>query len=160
MITINSRKYDETLHRSWQCQLLEETPDYWLFVGAFTDEIKHDQLGIIRPGTLSYEYYWKAEWFNVFRFHEPDGSFRFFYCNINMPPKFTNGTLDYIDLDIDVLVRHDFNPSILDHDEYEANAVRLKYPEAIKANVEKALSRLLERIKGRNFPFDCIPESQ
>lgn len=88
IITINSRKFDQSIRRSWECNLIQETIDYYLFLGEFNEEIIHKDLGIIRPKTISYEYYWKHEYFNVFRFLEPDGKFRNYYCNINPPPYF------------------------------------------------------------------------
>ena len=70
-ITINSRKYDGRLHRSWQATLTEQSTSLLKFVGEFDQEIKHQHIGVIRRGTVSYEYYWLERWYNVFRFHEP-----------------------------------------------------------------------------------------
>ena len=98
-----------------------------IFFGIFEIEIKHKFLGIIRPGTIFYEFYWLDRWFNVFRFHEPDGTFRNFYCNINTPPTFENGVLEYTDLDIDVIVWKDFSLIILDQDEFSENSFVYNY---------------------------------
>jgi uncharacterized protein len=153
-ITINSRKFDNSVHRSWQCRLLEETFDYWLFAGEFSREVRHEQLGIIRRKTFSYEYYFKNKWFNVFRFHEPEGDFKFYYCNINMPPKFENNVLDYVDLDLDVLVQKDFSFKILDEDEFEQNSKLYGYSNEIKLKAKKTLNELLLNIQQRDFPFE------
>lgn len=154
LITINSRKFDGRIHRAWQAGLLEETEEFYLFVGEFDSEVVHPKLGVIRRGTVSYEYYWKNEWYNVFRFHEPDGELRNFYCNINRPPRFENGVLDYIDLEIDILVWRDFSLEILDLDEYEENAQKFNFPDEVKFKVEESLNTLLEMIKEKQFPFD------
>ena len=95
LITINSRKYDGKIHRSWKATLIGQTNSLLKFVGEFDQEIKHAHLGVIRRGTVSYEYYWLDRWYNVFRFHEPEGDLRNFYCNVNLPPKFENDVLDY-----------------------------------------------------------------
>lgn len=154
IITINSRKFDQSLRRSWQCELIEETDDFYLFLGEFDSEVVHKELGVIRPGTVSYEYYWKNEYYNVFCFHEPDGNFRNFYCNINMPPILQNNTLDYIDLDIDIVVWKDFSIEILDVDEYEENKEKYLYPENLQQIVSDSVESLLAKIKHREFPFD------
>lgn len=154
IITINARKYNNLIHRSWNCKLLEESPAHWLFVGEFDSEIRHPKLGIIRRGTISYEYYWKNKWFNVFRFHEPEGELKFYYCNINMPPKFENNVLDYVDLDIDVLVQRDFTFEILDEDEFNENTVLFNYPKKLKMQVQKSLEELLKIIEMKSFPFN------
>lgn len=158
IITINSRKFDNSLNRSWKCNFLEESSSYWLFVGEFESEIHHQKLGIIRRGTVSYEYYWKEKWFNIFRFHEPEGDLKFYYCNINLPPKFENNVLDYVDLDIDVLVQKDFTFEILDEDEFAENAKLYNYPENLKMETRKALESLLEIIRTKSFPFNLGEE--
>ncbi|MGI9037038.1 MAG: DUF402 domain-containing protein [Pyrinomonadaceae bacterium] len=156
IFTINSRKADNRIHRTWLAKCLEENADYWLFVGEFSETVEHQQLGVIRRGTISYEYYWKERWYNVFRFHEPEGDLRNFYCNINQPPSISDKVLNYIDLDIDVLVRKDFSFEILDLDEFETNSVRFGYAEEIFLNVERSLCELLNLIKTRQFPFEFI----
>jgi uncharacterized protein len=152
--TINSRKFDGLIHRSWQCELLENRKNYWLFVGEFEKEVSHPKLGVIRRKTISYEYYFKDKWFNIFRFHEPGGELKFYYCNINMPPVFENGVLDYIDLDIDVLVQKDFGFEILDEDEFIENSLKFNYPPEIISRVHENLNALISLINSRRFPFD------
>jgi hypothetical protein len=154
LITINSRKFDGRIHRKWQAELLEETEEFYLLVGEFDSEVKHSKLGVIGRGTVSYEYYWKNEWYNVFRFHEPGGDLRNFYCNINCPPQFSNDVLDYIDLEIDILVWSDFSFEIVDLDEYEETARKFNFSAEVKYKVEESLNKLLEMIKEKTFPFD------
>ena len=153
-ITINSRKFDGKIHRSWKCKLVERKDSLLVFVGEFVEEVSHPKLGLIRRGTVSYEYYWLDRWFNVFRFHEPEGDLRNFYCNINLPPKFQDGVLDYIDLDIDVLVWTDFSFEILDLKEFEENAEVFNYTDELKLKVQETQHELLTMLKKRDFPFD------
>ncbi len=153
-VTINSRKFDGTIHRSWQAEFVEQKNTLLIFKGVFAEEIKHSHLGVIRRGTISYEYYWLDRFYNVFRFHEPDGEFRNFYCNVNLPPKFENGVLDYIDLDIDVVVWKDFSIQILDLDEFEESSKNFNYKEDLIIKTKSNLEELLRLIENRDFPFD------
>lgn len=153
-VIINARKFDGVIHRSWECNLIEETGDLLIFVGVFKNEIIHPDLGIIRPNTLSYEYYWLNRWYNVFRFHEPDGSFRNFYCNVNKPPTFDSGILDYVDLDIDVLISKNFEIKILDIEEYRINSQKYGYSDALQKNVKSSVEELIRLAENRQFPFD------
>lgn len=154
IITINSRKFDGRLHRSWEAELLAKNDILLEFVGEFEEEVTHSHLGVIRRGTVSYEFYWLKRWYNVFRFHEPDGTLRNFYCNINMPLKFEDGVLDYIDLDIDIVVWRDFSHRILDAEEFEANSRKYNYPDAVREKVRDNLRELISMIDDRLFPFD------
>lgn len=153
-IVINSRKFDKSIQRSWKADLIKKQNSLMIFVGIFEQEVNHPFLGFIRRETISYEYYWLDGWFNVFRFHEPDGEFRNFYCNLNLPPVYENGILDYIDLDIDIIVSKDFSYTVLDTDEFEANAVKYNYSEELKSTVEFHLKNLIKKIQNRDFPFD------
>ena len=130
-ITINSRKFDGKIHRSWKCKLVERKDSLLVFVGEFEEEVSHPKLGLIRRGTVSYEYYWLDRWFNIFRFHEPDGRLRNFYCNINAPPEFDGTTLHFIDLDVDILVSPNMSFQVLDEDEFNVNALRFNYSDLL-----------------------------
>lgn len=153
-ITVNSLKFDLSIRRSWKCRLVERNEPLLLFVGEFEDEITHPNLGIIKPGTASREYYWLDRWYNIFRFDEPDGSLRNYYCNINMPPKFEDGVLDYVDLDIDVLVWPDFRYEVVDEADYQANAARFGYSDDLRSKVRETLCEVIGLIDRREFPFD------
>lgn len=152
MITVNSRKYDGTIRRSWSCELIEQEGSLLTFVGEFDTTVDHPDLGRIEKGTTSYEYYWLDRWYSIFRFHEPSGGLRNFYCNINMPPRFSGEVLDYVDLDIDVLIWPDLRYDVLDRDDYETNAKRFGYSKHVNEKVEEALNELLKMIETRNLP--------
>ena len=151
---MNSLKYDGSVRRSWDCKLVESDSNLLTFVGEFVEEVKHNQLGLIRRGTMSYEYYWLDRWYNIFRFHEPDGELRNFYCNVCMPPHFKNNILDYVDLDMDVLVWKDFSYEVLDMEDFDENALKYGYPEDVKKAAYKSLEDLKAMIGRREFPFD------
>ena len=153
-ITVQARKYDKRIHRQWQAQLISQTDSHIVVEGVFTEEVKHTLLGTIQRGTHSTEYYWTDRWFSIFRFLEPDGQLRNYYCNINQPVEFRGNILSFIDLDIDVYVRPDFSYRILDEEEFIANASRYNYPSDVRSRVPAALSRLIELIERREYPFD------
>ncbi len=152
-IRVDACKYDGSVHRSWSCRLLEETADLYTLHGVFEREIKHPLLGTIESGTVSVEYYWKKRWYNVFKFYEPDQTFRNYYCNVNTPPEFSGGVLKYVDLDIDVLVKPDLSYQILDADEFAENAVKHQYPIDLIERANRALDQILDLIKTKRFPF-------
>jgi hypothetical protein len=152
MITVNSRSYDGSIRRSWTCELIGRKDPLLTFVGEFDVDVDHPDLGRIEKGTVSYEYYWLDRWYNIFRFHLPNGELRNFYCNISMPPNFDGHVLDYIDLDIDIVVWPDLESKVLDREHYVANAQRFGYTPEVNAKVEETLNELLELIATRNLP--------
>jgi len=154
IITVQARKFDGRLHREWQARLVSQDDSLIVVEGVFEDEIRHPQLGLIAPGTLSTEYYWTSRCYSVFRFRAPGGELRNYYCNINLPAEFDGSVLTFVDLDIDVLVAPDFSLRILDEDEFAVNAARYDYPAAVRAAVPHALAELLSIIERRDYPFD------
>ncbi len=152
-ITVNSRKYDGTIRRSWACELVESSDGVIVLEGVFEQDVEHADLGNIARGTRSVEYFWPARWYNIFRFHNPDGNLRNWYCNVNMPPRFTGDTIDYVDLDIDIVVWPDMSHTVLDTDEFQMNAERFSYPPEIIRNAENAVAELILKIESRSFPF-------
>ena len=120
----------------------------------FDQEIEHAWLGTISVGTVSTEYYWLDKWYNIFRFSEPTGKLRSYYCNVNAPPTFEDQILSYVDLDIDVLVNPDLSYQILDLDDFEQNAGIYGYPAEIQNNARRAVVELIRMIEARSFPFD------
>src|ERR1044071_2990216 len=153
-IAVRTFKYDGTEHRRWRAQISRIEGPLIVLDARFEEEIKHPLLGRIAPETLSIEYYWLDRWYNIFRFVEPTGELRNFYCNVNVPPVLEKNVLSYIDLDIDILVAPDFSYSILDEDEFAINAERFNYPLEVRRRSLKALEELVALIEKRAFPFN------
>jgi len=153
MITVRANKYDGSEHRSWNATLLRQEGSLLVLDGTFDEEIKHDLLGTIASGTKSIEYYWLDQWYNIFRFAEPTGELRSYYCNVNVPPSFDGQVLSYVDLDIDILVEPDLSYRIVDLEDFEQNAERFGYSEDVQTKARQGLERLVELIEARAFPF-------
>jgi len=153
-VKVLSLKYDGRVQRSWDARLKLREESLIVLEGVFEEEILHPFLGTIARGTLSTEYFWTDRWFSIFRFSEPTGLFRNFYCNINTPARLEDRKLSFVDLDIDLLVRPDFSFLILDEDEFETHAETYKYPAEFRQNTRRALSELIHMIEKRQFPFE------
>jgi protein associated with RNAse G/E len=143
-VLIRVLNYDGTERRRWSGRLARLAGPLIIVDAVFEEEVHHDLLGTIASGTVSKEYYWLDRWYNVFRFDDR------FYCNVGQPPRFEDGVLSYIDLDIDVLVEKDFSYKILDVEEFEASC----YPAEIDQNVRQAVADLIKQINTRSFPFN------
>jgi uncharacterized protein len=154
VITVRACKYDGTEHRRWAARVTRREGSLLVLDATFEEEIRHPLLGTILAGTRSVEYYWLDRWYNVFRFHEPTGELRSYYCNINVPPVFDGRVLSYVDLDVDIMVTPALAYSILDEDEFEVNAGRYRYPPEVRRRAAQALAELLALIESRRFPFN------
>jgi uncharacterized protein len=153
-IVVSARKYDGVEHRRWAARIIHREDTLLVLDATFDRDIEHDLLGTISVGTRSVEYYWLDHWYNIFRFCEPDGELKSFYCNVNVPPEFDGRVLSYVDLDIDVLVAPDFSYQILDLDEFERNAQLYQYPLDVRRKAQQAVKELIDLINSKSLPFD------
>lgn len=140
---INSRKYDGSLHRSWECDLISFDGEEIECRGVFKQTVDHSDLGLIPAGTISHEKFWLSRWYNVFRFEEPDGSLRNHYFNISMPPTIDGNIIEFVDLDIDVVLWPDGRVLTLDLDEFEQNRRIFCYPSEVVEMASKTLNEIL-----------------
>ena len=153
-IVVNSRKYDGHVRRTWTGGLASCSDDLIVLVGRFEQDVEHSDLGFIGRGTVAFEHFWPDRWYNIFRFHDADGNLKAWYCNIAMPPTFDGAVLDFVDLDIDLVVWPDLNYEVLDLHDFEENSVRYGYPEDVCRAAAIALAELRTSIERRDFPFD------
>lgn len=152
-VIVRACKYDGAEHRRWPARIISQDDNLLILDAEFTEDIHHQLLGTVARGTTSVEYYWMDRWYNIFRFLKPDGVLRSFYCNVNIPPTFDGRTLNYIDLDIDILVAPDLTYRIVDEDEFDLNARKYNYPSKIRESAYQALAELVSLIEKREFPF-------
>ncbi|MGH9917159.1 MAG: DUF402 domain-containing protein, partial [Pyrinomonadaceae bacterium] len=99
------------------------------------------------------EYYWTDHWYNVFRFQEPSGELRNYYCNVQMPASFDGKVVDYVDLDIDLIVDSDMSYRVVDREDFLQNSKIYNYPDSVIRNAENALDELISMVQTRQFPF-------
>lgn len=154
IVTVNARKYDGRIRRSWTGGLVSNTGPLITLLAKFTETHIHNDLGTIEAGTVSFEYFWTDRWYNVFNFREPDGTPKAIYTNIAMPATFDGSVIDYIDLDIDVIRWPNGRVEVLDRDDFERNSIKYGYRDEVKEAAENALTELLGLIDRREFPFN------
>lgn len=153
-ITVNALDLGGNLKKSWKCRKLDVEGSTLILLGKFAEDVRHDDLGLVREDTLSYEYFFPDRWYNIFRFEEPSGTLRNWYCNITMPPEIADHTVNYIDLDIDVLIWPDGSFKILDVEEYEENARKHDLSDDAREQVSLALTDILAAFRDEKFPFN------
>ena len=149
IFTVNSRKYDLSIRRSWEAQFLRRSNESIELVGRFAEEVDHPDLGRIEKGTASHEIFYFDRWYNYFIFQHPDESLRNYYFNICMPPKVGDSVVDYVDLDIDLILWPDGELVTLDIEEFEVNARKYHYPTQVQHKVLETLEEL--SVGMRNF---------
>jgi uncharacterized protein len=158
--TVSSLKYDKSPRRIWTARLMERSDRGVLLEGYFETDVSHPDLGVIAKGTRSVEAFPIDEWFNCFAFYEPSGRFRNYYLNVSMPPMVGFRVIDYVDLDIDVIIWPDGRIQVLDLEEFEENSQIYSYPPNVietaigvkDAILSEPLGLITSRFSSLRFP--------
>lgn len=153
-LIVRSHKYDGRVHREWSGTVRRRDDELIVIDAVFDREVRHPLLGTIERGTKSTEYFWTNRFYSVFRFAQPSGALRNYYCNVNTPAIVSDNVLSFTDLDIDLLVAPDLTYQLLDLEEFEANALSFAYPPELRASALKAIDELRTLIDQRAMPFD------
>jgi uncharacterized protein len=153
-VVVRSYKYDGSLHREWSAEVLQFEEPLIVLRGVFEQQINHPLLGVIEAGTISTEYFRTDRWYAVFVFTSPDKRLRNYYCNIHTPPEFSESTLRFTDLDVDIIVNPDLSYTVADEEEFGINSTRYNYSAEIRSRVAEALSLIIDDIDKRRSPFN------
>jgi protein associated with RNAse G/E len=153
-IIVRSLKYDGSISRSWPAEIESVHDNLIVLRGVFEQAVQHEGLGDIAAGTVSHEYFWSDQWYNVFRLVRPDGQLHCHYCNIALPATWSERELSFVDLDIDIVVDLDNSVKVLDEDEFEANRIVFGYPADIIAGVREAVEEVKALVSRFEFPFN------
>lgn len=145
--SVNSRKFDGTIRRSWTCEFVSKDSEKIDLVGSFEQRVEHPDLGIIEAGTISHERFYFNRWYNYFVFEHAAETLRNYYINICMPPEVGDDTIDYVDLDIDVILWPDGRWQTLDLEEFEANRRKFAYPDDIADRTLATLAELEDMVR-------------
>ncbi|HLE16255.1 MAG TPA: DUF402 domain-containing protein [Anaerolineales bacterium] len=121
MTTVTVIKLDIQGQESWRYQgkLIERRP-HTMIIEAFFDRevIPVDKL-ILRKGDRFVESYYDDRWFNIYEIFDRDGNRRKgWYCNVCTPAQFSQETITFQDLALDLVVYPDGEQAILDQEEF------------------------------------------
>ena len=114
------------------------------------------ELGYTRfePGDRFTEYYYTDRWFNIFDIASAGGQRKGWYCNIAQPASISAGTIEQVDLLLDVWVDPRGTPLVLDEDEFAADTALSAEQ---RAGAQQGLQALLQMITEQRQPFIYTP---
>ncbi|MFH1084722.1 MAG: DUF402 domain-containing protein [Chloroflexota bacterium] len=101
------------------------------------------------PGDVFIEFYYLAEWFNVFTIYDRLGRLKGWYCNITRPAEVLGDEIRWHDLALDLLVVPGGAQQVLDEDDFAA----LTLSEGDRAAARDALDKLQRWAREGRAPF-------
>lgn len=148
---IHSYKHDNKIHRSWdEAVLLEIQEDYLIFGNEKTKVTESDgrTWHTKEPAVL---YFFKNNWFNIIGQCKKNGIY--YYCNIASPFIIEEGTIKYIDYDLDLRVFPDGSFKVLDRGEYKYHKSLMNYSEDLDQILKAELTELIEIVRKKELAF-------
>lgn len=142
---IQCYKHDGNVHRSWEeAIVLDVQKDYIVFANKKTLVTRAE--GITwKTKEPAIMYYFKNKWYNVIGQMKKEGFS--YYCNVATPYIIEEGTLKYIDYDLDLRIYPSGEYKILDKLEYQYHKKLMNYSDDLDKVIKNALDELIELYK-------------
>lgn len=153
-ILVHSTKYDGSLHYRYPTVLVQEAPGLLMLYGALGTPLESYRGDQVAPWH-SLELYWSDRFYNLsvtWRAHWQPHSH---YINIATPATWHDGTLRYVDIDLDVIWRASTSEVVLDdQDEFAQHQLRFGYPSDLIDQAWRSSEEVRAMIAQRIYPFD------
>lgn len=148
---IHGYKHDGKIHRAWdEAVLLEIHDDYLIFGNEKTKVTESDgrTWHTKEPAVL---YFFKNHWYNIIGQYKKDGIY--YYCNMASPFLIEEGTIKYIDYDLDLRVFPDGSFKVLDRGEYKYHKSIMNYSQEIDRILKEELTNLINKVRKKELAF-------
>lgn len=148
---IQCYKHDGNVHRSWdEAIVLDVQKDYIVLANKKTLVTRAE--GITwKTKEPAIMYYFKNRWYNVIAQMKKEGFS--YYCNIATPYIIEEGTLKYIDYDLDLRIYPSGEYKILDKLEYQYHKKIMNYSKDLDKVIKHALEELIDLYKSGSSVF-------
>lgn len=149
---IQCYKHNGKIHRAWdEAIVLDITKDYIVF-GNNKTKVTEAQGTTWKTKEPAIMYFFKNKWFNIISQIKKDGIY--YYCNIATPFIIEEGTIKYIDYDLDLRIFPTGEFKILDKLEYEYHKKIMKYDENLDIVIKLGLDELIKMYKNHKIMFN------
>lgn len=149
---IQCYKHNGKIHRAWdEAVVLDVKKDYIVFGNNKTRVIESEGT-TWRTKEPAIMYFFKNKWYNIISQMKRDGIY--YYCNIATPYLIEEGTIKYIDYDLDLRVFPKGEYKILDKLEYQYHKKKMEYSEDLDIVVNNAMKELLDDYNSHVPMFD------
>jgi protein associated with RNAse G/E len=151
-LQIQCYKHNGNVHRAWdEAILLDEQKDYVVFGNNKTIVTKAE--GVTwKTKEPAIMYFFKHRWYNIIAQLKKDGIS--YYCNIATPYLVEDGTIKYIDYDLDLRVYASGEYKILDRAEYNYHKKIMGYSSDLDKAIKNGLDELIKLYKSGSIIFN------
>ena len=144
---IHSYKHDSKIHRSWDEAILLDIKDDYLIFGNEKTKVTESDGRTWHTKEPAVLYFFKNQWFNIIGQCKKNGIY--YYCNIASPYIIEDGTIKYIDYDLDLRVFPDGSFKVLDRGEYKYHKSIMHYSDDLDMILKSELTTLIELVRNK-----------
>ena len=151
-LEIQCYKHNKKVHRAWsEAVILDMKKDY-IVCGNSKTLVTESEGTTWRTKEPAIMYYFKNKWYNIIAQMKKDGIY--YYCNIATPYIIEEGTIKYIDYDLDLRIFPKGDYKVLDRLEYEYHKNKMGYSEELDIVINEALKELISEYMNGSIMFD------
>ena len=144
---IECYKHNQKIHRYWDEAVVLDIKDDYIVFGNNKTLVIESQGTYWRTKEPAVMYFFKDKWFNIISQIKKDGIY--YYCTIATPFIIEEGTIKYIDYDLDLRIFSNGQYKVLDRLEYDYHKKLMNYSEDLIKTINYALEDLIaEYLKG------------
>lgn len=149
---IQCYKHNGKIHRSWsEAVIIEENKDY-IVLGNNKALVIESDGRTRRTREPAIMYFFKKRWFNIIAQLKEDGIS--YYCNIATPYIIEEGTIKYIDYDLDLRIFNTGEYKVLDRMEYKYHKMIMNYSDDLDKAINNGLEELINLYNHNSIVFD------
>lgn len=149
---IHSYKHDSKIHRAWDEAVLLEVKDNYIVFGNEKTKVTESDGRTWHTKEPAVLYFFKQNWFNIIGQCKKNGIY--YYCNIASPYIIEEGTIKYIDYDLDLRVFPDGSFKVLDRGEYKYHKSIMNYSEDLDFILKSELTELIQLVRRKELMFN------
>ena len=151
-LQIQCYKHNGKIHRSWDEALVLDVKKDYIVCGNNKTLVTESDGTTWKTKEPAIMYFFKDCWYNIIVQLKKDGIF--YYCNIATPYIIEDGTIKYIDYDLDLRVFPTGEYKILDRMEYKYHKKIMHYSDDLDVVIRSSLTELIDSYASGHFAFE------
>ncbi len=155
LLTVKKLNLHRELVIAYEGTVLERTSQAIVLEARFSRETMDLGYTIFEHHDRFIEYFFSDRWYNIFEIHSVhDDHLKGWYCNIVQPAVFAEGTIEQVDLALDMWINPDGSYRVLDQAEFDA----LEIDRATRRRAQQAVGELIYLLYHHAAPFTSIDQ--
>lgn len=149
---IQCYKHNGKIHRAWDEAIVLDIKKNYIVFGNSKTTVTESAGTWWKTKEPAIMYFFKDRWYNIIAQMKKDGIY--YYCNIATPCILEEGTIKYIDYDLDLRVFPSGEYKVLDRLEYDYHKKLMGYSDDLDKVINGALEDLIRELEEKNIVFN------